>query len=214
MLSDSPPERDVEWTAAGAEAAARHLARVWRLVEAFEAERDSVGADAADPPGEEATALRRAAHRAIADVTEGIEGFAFNKAIARLYEFTNMLARVSGTTPDVRAAHRFALRALAQLMAPMTPHLAEEMWAALGGDGLIARAPWPVADPDMLVVGSVTLPVQINGKRRAEIIAPAGLGAAEVEALVLADPAVRRALGGAVPRKVIVVPDRIVNVVV
>ena len=214
VLSDSPPERDVEWTAAGAEAASRHLARVWRLVAAFNAEHDSVGYDASEPPGEEATALRRATHRAIADVTEGIEGFAFNKAIARLYEFTNVLARVSGATPDVRSAHRAALRALAQLMAPMTPHLAEEMWAALDGDGLVAKAPWPEADPDLLVADTVTLPVQVNGKRRAEVRAPVGLDAKAVEALVLADPAVQRALGGAAPRKVIVVPDRIVNVVV
>jgi len=99
-------------------------------------------------------------------------------------------------------------------MQPMTPHLAEEIWAGVGGAGLVARAPWPEADPAMLVETRVTLPVQINGKRRAEITAPAGLDAAGVEALVLADPAVQRALGGAAPRKLIVVPDRIVNVVV
>ncbi|MBP7241646.1 leucine--tRNA ligase [Amaricoccus sp.] len=211
VMSDSPPERDVEWTAAGAEAAARHLARVWRLVETLPAD-----APAAIPaaPGPEATALLRAAHGAIRDVSEGLEGFAFNRAIAKLYEFANAIGRATGDAPDLLAARRFALRTLAQLMAPMTPHLAEEMWATLGGDGLVARAPWPEADPAMLVADEVVLPVQVNGKRRAEIRAPAGLDAAAVEALVLADPAVLRALAGASPRKLIVVPDRIVNVVV
>ena len=207
VMSDSPPERDVEWTASGAEAASRHLARVWRLVETFLAEEGPE----AEPDNR---ALLQAMHRSIRDVTEGIETFAFNKAIAKLYEFTNALAQAKGTGPGDRATRRLGLRTLAQLMAPMTPHLAEEMWQALGGAGLVAQAPWPVADPAFLAATEVILPVQVNGKRRAEIAAPAGLDAAAVEALVLADPAVRRALGGATPRKLIVVPDRIVNVVV
>ena len=105
------------------------------------------------------------------------------------------------------------LLTLAQLMAPMTPHLAEEVWAMAGGEGLVAAAPWPVADPARLVEASVTLPVQVNGKRRAEVVVPAGSDAATVEALVRADAAVIRALAGAVPRRLVVVPDRIVNVV-
>ncbi len=214
VLSDSPPERDVEWTAAGAEAASRHLARAWRLVETLVADGGTGAADPQAAPGPEALAVVAATHRCIRDVTDGIEGFAFNKAIARLYEMTNTLARATGTAPDMLAARRFALRTLARLMQPMTPHLAEEIWAGLGGDGLVAEAAWPEADPAYLVSAQVTLPVQINGKRRAEIVAPAGLDAAAVEALVLADPAVLRALGGAAPRKLIVVPDRIVNVVV
>jgi leucyl-tRNA synthetase len=200
VMSDSPPERDVEWTAAGAEAAHRHLARVWRL--AHEA------ADAGT--GEEALPLLRATHRAIRDVTADIEGFAFNKAIARLYELTGAIAKAPAGDP----ARRFALRTLAQLMAPMTPHLAEEVWAMLGGKGLVAAAPWPAADPALLVEANVTLPVQVNGKRRTEIEVPAGSDHATIEALVLEDPAVRRALNGATPRRLIVVPDRIVNVVV
>ena len=125
-------------------------------------------------------------------MTADIEGFAFNKAIARLYELTGAIGK-AGARPS--AARRS--RALAQLMAPMTPHLAEEVWAMLGGEGLVAAAPWPEADPALLVEASVTLPVQVNGKRRAEIAVPAGSDAATVEALVLADPAVRRALDGA-----------------
>jgi leucyl-tRNA synthetase len=198
VLSDSPPDRDVEWTAAGAEAAHRHLGRVWRL--AKEAVAAGVGM-----PGEE---MARATHRAIRDVTADIEGFAFNKAIARLYELT---AAIGKAPPAERGG---ALKVLAQLSAPMTPHLAEDVWAMLGGEGLVAAAPWPEADPALLVEASVTLPVQVNGKRRAEIAVPVGSDDATVEALVLADPAVQRALNGAAPRRLIVVPDRIVNVVV
>jgi leucyl-tRNA synthetase len=202
MLSDSPPERDVEWTAAGAEAANRHLARVWRLA------AETV-ADAPGDPAEDA-ALERAVHRAIADVTAGIEGFAFNKAIAALYTLANVLSRSGASGP----ARRAALRTLAQLSAPMVPHLAEEVWALSGGTGLVAQADWPRADPALLVEDSVTLPVQINGKRRAEVTVPRDMPAAEVEAQVLADPTVQRFMEGRAPRKLIVVPGRIVNVVV
>ncbi len=200
VLSDSPPDRDVEWTAAGAEAASRHLGRVWRL-----AQETGAAADAPD----DAT-LRRATHRAIRDVTADIEGFAFNKAIARLYELTGAIGRASAGAPS----RRFALRTLAQLTAPMTPHLAEDVWAMLGEEGLVAAAPWPEADPSLLVEASVTLPVQVNGKRRAEIEVPAGSDQATIEALVMEHPGVQRALNGAAPRRLIVVPDRIVNVVV
>jgi leucyl-tRNA synthetase len=202
VLSDSPPERDVEWTAAGAEAANRHLARVWRLAaEAAEATDDSPRPGDAD--------LQRALHRTIHEVTVGIETFGFNAAIARLYAFTNTLARA-----DVRAGlRREAMRTLAQLMSPMTPHLSEEIWALLGGEGLVTGAPWPEADPALLVEDSVTLPIQVNGKRRGEITVPRDLPVPEIEARVLAEDAVRRALDGASPKKLIVVPGRIVNVV-
>ncbi|MCC0066951.1 MAG: leucine--tRNA ligase [Rhodovulum sp.] len=209
VMSDSPPERDVEWTAAGAEAAAKHLQRVWRLAD--EIARAGAGPGGAD--GEEALALTRAAHRAIRDVTADIEAFGFNRAVARLYDFTNTLSRAPADAPGMGAARVFAMRILAQLMAPMVPHLAEEVWARLGGEGLIATAPWPEADPAMLAEASVTLPVQVNGKRRAEIVVPAGADRATIESLVLADAAVVRLLDGAQPKKLVVVPDRIVNVV-
>jgi leucyl-tRNA synthetase len=215
VMSDSPPERDVEWTAAGAEAAHRHLARVWRLARDIAAEPAAPARSADEPgrrPGEEALRLLRETHRAIRDVTEGIEGFAFNKAIAQLYAFANAIARAPAGA-ETAAARRFAARTLAQLMQPMTPHLAEEMWAMLGGDGLCVTAPWPEADPAFLAEETVTLPIQINGKRRAEVVLRRGAERAEVEAAVLAQPAVQRALAGAAPRKLIVVPDRIVNLV-
>ncbi len=217
VMSDSPPERDVEWTAAGADAASKHLQRVWRIVSGVAGSGRADGAPSADDPadlaGEEALTLRRATHRAIRDVTDGIEGFAFNKAVAKLYEFTAILGRATGDGPGMDAARVFAARTLALLMQPMTPHLAEEMWAALGGEGLAARAAWPEADPAMLVESEVTLPIQFNGKRRAEITVPKGAARDVVEAAVLADAEVVRILDGAAPRKLIVVPDRIVNVV-
>ncbi len=201
VMSDSPPERDVEWTAAGAEATQKHLARVWRLA----AEIDVRGGT--DTTQDEA--LLKAMHRTIADVTAGIEGFAFNKAVAKLYEFTNSFAKSDASA----ATKRMAMRTLAQLMSPMVPHLAEEVWAMTGGEGLVAQAPWPKADPAMLAEDSVTLPIQINGKRRAEISVPKDMAASEVEKIVLADEAVVKALAGATPKKLIVVPGRIVNVV-
>jgi len=202
VMSDSPPERDVEWTAAGAEAAFRHLGRVWRL--ASEIAASEVPANAEDAE------LIRATHRAIHDVTQGIESFGFNKAVARLYEFTNTLAK-SGAGAQ---AKRQAMRTMAQLMQPMVPHLAEEVWAMLGGEGFVTTAPWPEADPAMLATDTVTLPIQVNGKRRSEITVPKDLAPAEVERLVLEDESVARALGGLAPKKLIVVPGRIVNVVV
>ncbi|MGA0713861.1 MAG: leucine--tRNA ligase [Gemmobacter sp.] len=203
ILSDSPPERDVEWTSAGAEAAHKHLARVWRLAD------EAAGSAAPDDAAED-LALARATHRAIADVSAGVAGFAFNKAIAALYTLANAVGRSSAGG----AAKREAMRMMARLMSPMVPHLAEEVWSMLGGAGLVATAPWPEADPALLAEDSVTLPVQINGKRRGEIVVPKDLGPAEVEARVLADPDFLRHLGGQAPRKVIVVPGRIVNVVV
>ncbi|WP_323034815.1 leucine--tRNA ligase [Pararhodobacter sp.] len=202
VMSDSPPERDVEWTSAGAEATFKHLGRVWVLGE-------RIADMPADTSGEGDDDLARAMHRAIAAVTDLTEGFAFNKAIAKLYEFTNVLWK---STASARM-QKEAARVLAQLMAPMTPHLAEELWHRLGGDGLVTEAAWPKADPAMLVDDMITLPVQLNGKRRAEIVVAADASKEEVEKLALADEAVQRALGGATPKKVIVVPGRIVNVV-
>jgi len=202
VLSDSPPERDVEWTASGAEAASKYLARVWALCVKIRELDDGSGA------GDET--LLRAMHKAIFDVTQGIESFGFNAAIAKLYAFTNTLAKSNAGG----SAQKQAIRTLAQLMSPMTPHLAEDIWASLGGEGLIAQAPWPVADEAMMVDDTVTLPIQINGKRRAEITVPKDMAKDEVEKIALATDAVQRALDGKAPRKVIVVPGRIVNVVI
>ncbi len=202
VLSDSPPERDVEWTASGAEATFKHIGRVYRVATEIAAMENATGEGDED--------LIRAMHRAIVDVTSGIETFGFNAAIAKLYGFTAILSKSKAGS----AAKRQAMLVLAQLMSPMTPHLAEEVWAMMGGAGLIVDAPWPVADEAMLIETTVTLPIQINGKRRSEIAVPADMPKEEIEKLVLAMDAVVRALDGAAPKKLIIVPGRIVNIVI
>ncbi|MFY0619821.1 leucine--tRNA ligase [Shimia sp.] len=202
VLSDSPPERDVEWTASGAEAAYKHLTRVWGLC-------DRIGAMDEAEKGQGDDALLREMHKAIRDVTLGVESFGFNASIAKLYAFTNAIAKSKAG----KAAKREAIMTLAQLMSPMTPHLAEDIWAHQGGEGLVVNAPWPVADEAMLIEANVTMPIQINGKRRGEITVPKDMPKEEVEKLALAQEAVVRTLDGAQPKKIIVVPGRIVNVV-
>ncbi|WP_341232604.1 leucine--tRNA ligase [uncultured Sulfitobacter sp.] len=202
VLSDSPPERDVEWTASGAEAAYKHLGRVWNISNRITEMAKNASGDGDDD-------LLRAMHKTIHDVTMGVESFGFNAAIAKLYAFTATLHKSKAG----HAAQREAIMTLAQLMAPMTPHLSEEIWAAQGGTGLVTTAPWPKASEKMLVDDTVTLPIQINGKRRAEIQVPADMSKEEVEKIALSHEAVIRTLDGATPKKVIVVPGRIVNVV-
>ena len=219
VLSDSPPERDVEWTAAGAEAASKFLSRVWRLARDL-ADQKEAGEDisatlaevtqsAADADSTD-TDLIRTTHKAIDDVTKGIESFGFNAAIARIYAFANAIGKSKASARTKWAA----TRTVAQLMSPMTPHLSEELWNMLGGDGLVIKTPWPTPDPEMLKDNLVTLPIQVNGKRRAEISVSPDLDKAEVEKSALAVEAVQKALNGATPKKVIVVPGRIVNVVI
>ena len=201
VLSDSPPERDVEWTAAGAEAAFKHLGRVWSLARRIDDMADGAGSGDQD--------LLRAMHLTIRDVTLAIETFGFNAAIAKLYAFTATLQKSQAG----KDAQQQAILTLAQLMSPMTPHLAEDIWAEFGQSGLITTAPWPKADAAMLVSDTVTLPIQVNGKRRGEITVPADMPKEEVEKAALADQGVIRTLDGATPKKIIVVPGRIVNVV-
>jgi leucyl-tRNA synthetase len=196
MLSDSPPERDLEWSEAGIEGASRFVQRVWKL---------ATGSNTAEGEDE---VLKRKLHRTVAAVGEAIEGLQFNKAVAQLYELTTAIekARPSATRHE-------AVRALILLAAPAAPHLAEESWAALGEAGMIADAAWPSFDPALLVDDQVTLAVQVNGKLRDTVTAPRGLDRAAVEALALASGNVQRQLDGAEPRKIIVVPDRLVNIV-
>ncbi|WP_394178834.1 leucine--tRNA ligase [Yoonia maritima] len=202
VLSDSPPERDVEWTASGAEATHKHLSRVFRVA------NDIATMDTAPGAGDED--LLRATHKAIHDVTMGVETFGFNAAIAKLYGFTNVLAKSKAGG----AAKREAAKVLAQLMSPMTPHLSEEIWSLLGGEGLITNAPWPVADEAMLVEDTITMPIQINGKRRDEIKVAADASKDAIEEIVMGLEVVQKALDGNAPKKLIIVPGRIVNIVV
>ena len=205
VLSDSPPERDVLWTSAGVEGAWRLINRVWT-------EFDT---DPGDFEPFDIEALRRATHRTVKAITDAVEGFRFNSAIARLYEFVAVLRSSrapSGDAPRIDT-RREALSALARLISPFAPHLAEECWSRLGEDGLVTLAAWPDYDPLLTREDEVVLPVQINGKRRGEIRAPAGASDEFVRERVLADPDIALRLEGLVVRKVIVVKDRIVNLV-
>ncbi|WP_332655732.1 leucine--tRNA ligase, partial [Brevundimonas sp.] len=203
VLSDSPPERDVQWTPGGVEGASRFVQRVWAEVDGFDP--DFAGEDQAN------ASLVRETHKAIKAVSEGIAGFRFNSAIAKLYAF---VATVRDHGQAGGAARRQALSALLRLVAPFTPHLAEEGWTRLGEAGMILDAPWPEYDPALAADDEVTLPIQVNGKRRGEIRVARGLEPAEVEAIVLADADVQARLEGQTVRKIVVVKDRIVNLVV
>ena len=204
VMSDSPPERDLQWSNAGVEGAWKHLQRVWRIAMEID-EMDDSGGDLGD-----SVDLERDVHRCIDAVTKGIEGFSFNKSVAALYTLTNALAK--STAP--KSARRAAMLDLVVMMNPFTPHLAEEIWQKLGGKGLIVRADWPVLNPNLLQETNVIIPIQVNGKRRAEISVSAEADKTEVEALALAQDGVIRAIDGKPIKKLIVVPGRVVNVVV
>ncbi|MEM9310220.1 MAG: leucine--tRNA ligase [Pseudomonadota bacterium] len=197
MLSDSPPERDLPWSQDGIEGCARFVQRLWRLFEAV------------DPAATgEDKALARKAHQAIVAVAEDIEALSFNKAVARIYELTGATEKAAPSE-----SRNFAIRTLMHLAGPMMPHLAEEAWAQAGHEGLIADAAWPEHDPAMLVEDEVTIAIQHKGKLRDTITAPKGAANEDLEALALASEKVQRSLDGAEVRKVIVVPDRLVNIV-
>jgi leucyl-tRNA synthetase len=197
MLSDSPPERDLPWSESGIEGCGRFVHRLWRLFGQYDA--SATGED---------KALARKTHQAIAAVAEDIEALAFNKAVARIYELTSAAEKAAPS-----ADRSAAIRTVLLLAAPMMPHLAEEGWAAMDGTGLVAEAPWPTVDPALLVEDEVTIAVQVKGKLRDTLTVAKGLPNPELEALALASEKVQRALDGAEVRKVIVVPDRLVNIV-
>jgi leucyl-tRNA synthetase len=195
MLSDSPPERDLEWSVSGIEGCARFVQRLWRATAVTGGEGEDL-------------ALTRKVHQTIAGVATDIESLSFNKAVAKLYE---LVGAVEKAQPS--ASRDAASRALIRLAAPMVPHLAEEAWARIGGEGLVADALWPDVDPAMLIEDEVTIAVQVNGKLRDTLTAAKGADKAALEAMAIGSPKVQAILSGADPKKVIVVPDRLVNIV-
>jgi leucyl-tRNA synthetase len=218
MLSDSPPERDVIWTEEGVQGAARLVQRLWRLV--GELKNGASGADGGGAEASEAARrVRKAAHSALIKVGDDVERLRFNRCVAHVYELTNALTDAldeveSGDIPaDLRAAFREAADILVQLFAPMMPHLAEECWADLGHTSLVAEAPWPAADRTLVSENMLSLPVQVNGRKRADLVIERDADQATIEAATLALDSVQRALAGKAPKKIIVVPQRIVNVV-
>ncbi|WP_299940753.1 leucine--tRNA ligase [uncultured Nitratireductor sp.] len=216
MLSDSPPERDVEWTDDGATGAHRFVQRVWRLVcETAEHVRGVTPKAATDGP---VLAASKAAHKALKAVGEDIEKLAFNRAIARVHQLVNDLqeplsALDAGADEAAKAAAREAVDILIHLVAPFMPHLAEECWAQIGGEGMVAASAWPEFDPALVVDNEIVLPVQINGKKRGDLTIARDADQSAVEDAVLKLDFVQKVLNGSQPRKVIVVPQRIVNIV-
>jgi leucyl-tRNA synthetase len=207
VLSDSPPERDVQWSTSGVEGSWRFTHRVWDLFDSLP--------EADVPCANDAVALElmKAAHKAVKAVTEGFEGFRFNAAIAKLYELVTTI-RSNDISVVGSQARRDALELLAGLIAPVTPHLAEECWSRLGKPGLVAEAPWPQFDPALAQDDAYIMPVQVNGKRRGELLIRVGATEDEIRDAALADEAVKRHLEGVSIRKVVFVPNRILNFVV
>jgi leucyl-tRNA synthetase len=217
MLSDSPPDRDVIWTEEGVQGAWRFVQRLWRLV----GEIADVSAPQGRPAtfGPDAQKVRKAAHRALAAVSEDIEKLRFNRCVAHIYECANALSDAIGHIeqvpgPDLAWALREAGDILVRLFHPMMPHLAEECWQTLGHASLVSTEGWPMLEPELLVENTITLPVQMNGKKRAEVTIARDAGKEPIEAAVLALDAVQKELAGRSPKKIIIVPQRIVNVVV
>ena len=207
VLSDSPPDRDVEWTESGVIGAWRFSGKIWSLMDDVTDNFDpmTVASDAAG----EALTLRKFAHKALEKITAGIEAFRFNTSVAQIYELTNALKKYKAQD----AARAEALGILIRCLAPFMPHLSEECWSKMGGKDLCYHAPWPAADPKLLVDDEITMPIQVNGKRRAQINVPADADKEAVEKLAMALPETQRALDGLTVRKVIVVPKRIINIV-
>ena len=213
MLSDSPPERDVQWTQDGIEGAWRYVQRVWRL---FDEARGmgSAKTSLAPPTGDAALEIYRATQMAVDTMTQDLTALGFNRAVARAYELTNALSGFTAKTDEDTDTYLYGLARLAQLIGPMMPHLAESGWKIVGGQGLLAQAAWPKADMSVLASDEILMPVQINGKRRAEIKVPKDADNAMIEALVLAEPQVEKFVDGKPIKKTIIVPGRIINLVI
>jgi leucyl-tRNA synthetase len=218
MLSDSPPDRDVNWTEEGVQGAAKFVQRLWRLV--ADIAEFSIRTNAICDFGDRAQKVRKAAHTALSKVDEDLARLRFNRCVAHIYDLANQLTALLATVEDpgepedVRVAFLEAGKILTHLFAPMMPHLAEECWSELGEKTPIAESGWPVADLSLVIDNVLLLPVQVNGKKRADLPIDRNASVSEIEAAALDLDIVQRALDGRKPKKVIVVPQRIVNVVI
>ena len=208
VLSDSPPDRDVIWTAAGVEGAHRFLQRIWRLVNTVAEMEERVSSPDSDLD------LNKATHRALANVDTMIPSLRYNAAVAQIYTLVNAIDQATKTGGASCNALKGSVKTVLQMIAPMMPHLAEECWSVLGQEGMVSKATWPQADESLLFSDTMTLPVQINGKKKGDLTIAAQASKEDVEQAVLAEAFVQSALSGKDPKKVIVVPGRIVNVVI
>ncbi|MEP1443088.1 MAG: leucine--tRNA ligase [Hyphomicrobiales bacterium] len=217
MLSDTPPERDLEWTAAGADGAFRFVQRIYRLFAEFKSQGLDPNAAIPATLDGQALELRKLAHKTVSLIEQDIEKLGFNRAVARVYELVNLMAKVKlndKSDDAIKAVFAEALSYLAILINPMIPHLAEECWIMLGNETSLSNTDWPQFDPALLVENEILMPVQINGKKRAELTIPADADQKSIEDAVMKLDAVQNALNGGTPKKLIIVPKRIINVVV
>jgi leucyl-tRNA synthetase len=215
MMSDSPPERDLEWTNSGVEGASRFINKIWRASLGEDTSRPLAEKNIEMPPGLDDMSKKVVgeAHRAIASITEDIDRFRFNRCVAALYTLSNAIGELKDNSEHQNWARRFGLETLARLLSPIAPHIAEEMWENMGHDQMIATMDWPEADKKWLVEDTINMPVQVNGKLRGTIEIAPDSDKSSIEEMALALPAVQRILDGQVPKKVIIVSNRIVNVV-
>ena len=212
-MLDSPPERDLEWTEAGVEGAWRYLHRIWRAVTEPAQPFADPGAGKPDSLSPKAEEAYRACHKAILQVGESIERFRFNSAVAQIRELTNQLIALDGSSADEAWVRRYGWEIAVQLLAPMVPHIAEALWAELGHREMLVDTAWPDADRSLAEDDVVTIGVQINGKLRGTVDVPKGTDKESLIALALDLPNVQKTLDGKEPRKIIAVPDKIVNLV-
>ncbi|MBI1244651.1 MAG: leucine--tRNA ligase [Alphaproteobacteria bacterium] len=214
MLSDSPPERDLEWSEAGVDGAYRFIQRLWRDV--TEPDVPFAAKDAARPTtlDAKADAVLRAVHKTIASVSENLENFRFNVAVAQIRTLANMLGELDAKAAGADWVRRTGYETLVKLVGPMVPHIAEAMWAELGHATMLCHESWPKADPALLVDESVTLAVQVGGKLRGTITIARDAAEQVAKDAALAVPNVQTAMAGKPARKIVVVPNKIVNIVV
>jgi leucyl-tRNA synthetase len=216
IVSDSPPERDLDWTESGVDGAWRYLNRLWRMV----TEADITPVDADMPAAAQAKEAdtdvleaRRAIHKAIADTTEDLNRLHFNRAVARIRELSNLVGGLEGEGVEWQWVRREGLETLVRLIGPFVPHIAEELWAELGHQMPLTQVSWPEPQPDLVVEASVTVAVQVNGKLRGTLDLPVDADQSHAQDAALALDNVQAALSGKEVRKVIVVPNRVINVV-